>query len=200
MDAQIPGLDIQAVVNHWWKWRETHKFGVEIEEDVVHGSVAPKGYILNVFPGEAKVGLSLFRGLHHYRLTVFALNHLSVLILLFFLRRVGALNSLVDQPVEPFDNIIAHPLEAVFSRHVKRNSRHHIFAVLALRVHKSDRIDYLHSGEIAKVPGYRGGPNIDSDTISMFNLAWPNPDDLLVHPNAEGHLPVPVAQCHGELP
>ena len=76
---------------------------------------------------------------------------------------------------------------------------HHIFAILALGVHEGDRIYHLHGAEIAKIPGYCGGPHIDGDSVSMFNLARPDPDDLLVVPDTDAHFPVPIAQGRGKL-
>ena len=66
MNAQVPRLDVQAVVDHWWKRGESNKFRVQLEQDVVHGRVAPDGYVLNVLQGETEIGFSLFWHLHPF--------------------------------------------------------------------------------------------------------------------------------------
>ncbi len=182
-------------MNHRRERGETHKFRIELEQDMVHGRVAPNGYVLNVLSGETEVGFSLLRHLHP-----FFRPFLTLFLFLLFLGRVCVLDGLVDQPVEPFDNVVAHALEAIFRSHVKGDASHHVFAILALGVHEGDRIDDLHGGEIAEIPGHRGGPHIDGYSVRMFNLAGPDPDDLLVIPDTDGHLPVPVAQGRGKLP
>ena len=75
---------------------------------------------------------------------------------------------------------------------MKGDTGHHVFAIFALGIHEGDRIHHLHGGEIAEVSGHCSRSHIDGETIRMFGLTWPHADDLLVIPDTDGHLPLPV--------
>ena len=118
----------------------------------------------------------------------------------FFLGGVRRLNRLVDELVEPFDDITAHLFKSVRIHHMVGDAAHHIFTVLALRVHHRDRFNDLHSCEIAKISRHGGGSDINRETVTGFELARPYADDFLIHPDTDGDLPFALSQGRRYLP
>ena len=163
---------------------QTYILGVQLQQNVVHSGVSPQGQVDDIRWFKSEIDLAFLRVLHHDRLAVFILDHLSVPVLLLFHGRMGPFTGRHDKLIEPFNHIITHPVQAPGSLHVIGNTRHHIFAVFALRVHHGDRVQHFHSLHVAQIRGHCRGTYVNRYPIVLLSPAGPHLDDFLIHPDS----------------
>ena len=96
----------------------------------------------------------------------------------------------LDDFVQTGDDSVLHRCEPLGVRHRIGYPRHNIFAVGDLGVHHGLGVDYLTCAHITEIADTGRRSYVDSQSVTDFDRAGFDLDDLLVHPDGEGRHPV----------
>ena len=106
MDSQVTRLHINTVMDHGGEWSHSNVFGVELKQDVMHGSVTDNSHILDILYPQSGIFLSLFRDLNPFLL------RLAFLSLDFLFRRMGGIHCALKNGIQTLHNVGTHLLKA----------------------------------------------------------------------------------------
>ena len=161
---------------------------------MIHRGVKTDGNVFDIFFRQMEIGLAFFR---HFLVYIWSFFTLFLFYLLF--GRMCISYCLANQVIQSFDNIIAHPLQAVRRGHAERNPRHYILTVFALRIHERSGIDNLHGLQVAQISGTCCGTYVDRDAVRGLNTSGSYPYNFLIFPDTDRHQPFLLAQHHRQL-